>query len=372
MSAGDPAAAARAPALRAQGLRALRTSRGARFELAVDELALFAGESLAVLGPNGAGKSTLLRLLAGLERPAAGSVLRGTGAPVTLVFQRPIPFAGSVAGNLRDALSSQRLSASERDARLREALERFGIAALAERRAHSLSGGELRRLSLARAFALRPAVLLLDEPFDDLDSQGQESLSLDLRRAIDDTRTAVAVVTHDLRRALLLADRIAVLDAGRPIDLGPRDRVLLRPRTARVAELVGMTNLLRGRWIPPAPGDPERVGLVALDDAHRVPCACLAESAAKGLEAGAIVQAGIRPEHLKVDVGRGEGVPIGKARVESLLSDGVTVRASLGFAGLRLQTLLLAGRGLARSLGPGDSVLLSVRPEDVHLLPAVP
>lgn len=366
MSPSGRSAAPRAPVLVARELRAERVSRAGRFELAVAELALFAGESLAVLGPNGAGKSTLLRVLAGLETPAAGAVARGTERPVTLVFQRPIPFAGSVASNLRDALSGQRLARAARDARLREALERFGIAALAERRAASLSGGELRRLSLARAFALEPAVLLLDEPFDDLDAQGQDALSLDLQRAIRETGVAVGVVTHDLRRALLLADRIAVLDAGRLADLGARERVLLHPRSARVAELVGMTNLVRGRWQAPDPTG-EGVGFLALDDAHRVPCAL--SGAGEAPLPGARALAGIRPENLKVDVGRGEGWPIGKARVETLLSDGLTVRVSLRFAGVALQTLLLAGRGLARNLAPGDSVLLSVRPEDVHLLP---
>jgi tungstate transport system ATP-binding protein len=353
------------PVLRARGIR---VRRGPGFELAIEDLALDAGEALAILGPNGAGKSTLVRALAGIDAPDAGSIERGTAAPVTLVFQRPIPFAGSVESNLRDALSGLRLTRFERDQRLREALDRFGIAALVARPAHSLSGGELRRLSLARAFALRPAVWLLDEPFDDLDLRGQEALSLDLRRAIEETRAAVALVTHDLRRALLLADRIAVLDAGQLVDLGPRARVLERPASRRVAELVGATNLLVGRWIAPNPREGDALGGVALDDTHRIPCSVGAAPA--GIATGHAIVACIRPEHLKLDVGRGEGIPIGKARVTALISDGVSVRASLELAGRRLETLLLAGRGLARHLSRGDSVLLSVRPEDVHLLRA--
>jgi putrescine transport system ATP-binding protein len=363
VSAGSASDAARTTVL---GARGIRVRREAGFELDIPELSLHAGEALAILGPNGAGKSTLLRALAGIDAPDAGRIERQTAAPVTLVFQRPIPFAGSVESNLRDALSGLRLARTERGRRVQEALERFGIAALAARRADALSGGELRRLSLARAFALQPAVLLLDEPFDDLDARGQEALSLDLRSAIEQTRAAVAIVTHDLRRALLLADRIAVLDAGRLIDVGPRDRVLERPSSCRAAELVGTTNLLPGRWAAPSPCGGDFPGAVLLDELHRIPCTLIPA----GLEPGSAVIAAIRPEHLKLDVGRGEGVPIGKARVAALISDGVTVRATLELAGRRLETLLLAGRGLARHLARGDSVIPSVRPEDVHLLRA--
>jgi energy-coupling factor transporter ATP-binding protein EcfA2 len=149
-----------------------RRSRASRFELRVPALALRAGEVLCVLGPNGAGKSTLLRALAGLERPLAGSIERGPGL-VTMVFQRPIAFAGTVGHNLHAALYGSGLARAERDARTTRALARFGIAGLVSRRAAALSGGELRRLALARAFALEPAALLLDEPFDDLDARSR-------------------------------------------------------------------------------------------------------------------------------------------------------------------------------------------------------
>ncbi|MBW2271421.1 MAG: ATP-binding cassette domain-containing protein, partial [Deltaproteobacteria bacterium] len=166
--------------LTARALHVLRGSRGAAFELRVDSLDLMAGSVLAVLGPNGSGKSTLLRTLAGLEAPAGGRIERHTRGRVTLVFQRPIPFAGRVDHNVDVALSSLGLSRSERRSRRAEALAHFDIDHLAGRDSATLSGGELRRLALARAFALRPEVWLLDEPFDDLDAAGQESLSLDL------------------------------------------------------------------------------------------------------------------------------------------------------------------------------------------------
>lgn len=342
--------------LAARGLHVRRGSRPGGFELRVDTLELMAGSVLAVLGPNGAGKSTLLRTLAGLETPVGGHVERSTSGRVTLVFQRPIPFSGSVAHNVEVALASLRLGREQRRARVTEALAHFDIAHLARRSSATLSGGELRRLALARAFVLRPAVWLLDEPFDDLDPAGQEALSLDLRRAIGETGAAVAMVSHDLRRALLLADHIAVLLDGRVAQQGPREQMLARPQSVPVARLVGMVNLVAGELEPGA-----ELAHVVVDAQHRIPV----ETDAM---AGPVL-AGIRPERLKVDVGRGEGLPIGKGVVQTLVSDGVAATLTVAWAGRELRTHLLAGRGMARSLAPGDSVTLSVRPEDVHLLP---
>jgi ABC-type glutathione transport system ATPase component len=340
-------------------VRDLRVARGA-FTLSVDALELHAGEVLAVLGPNGAGKSTLLRSLAGLQSPSGGRLESRADGPVTLVFQRPAALAGSVTHNVRVALLGRSLSRDEMSARVGEALARFEIGRLAERRAATLSGGELRRLALARAFVLRPAVLLLDEPFDDLDAGGQAKLSLDLRRAIEDTRVAVAMVTHDLRRALLLADRVAVLLDGRLAQVGARDDVLTRPRDRAIAEVVGMTNLVRGVVTDQRRGEHP---LVEVDAQHRL-------AVATSLSPGTRVWLGIRPEHLKLDVGRGEVDPIGKATVESVVSDGVASTVVLTWAGSALSTHLLAGRVLARSLRPGAPVSLSVRPDQVHVMPA--
>ena len=374
MSSPPAASAAGATAvLSVRDLLVRLTSRSGSFELRVEALDLLAGGVLAVIGPNGAGKSTLLRVLADLETPLRGRIERRVDGPVTMVFQRPIAFSGSVAHNLRTALSGLRgeraLSRSEKKRRVQEALEHFDIARLAQRHAATLSGGELRRLALARAFALRPAVLLLDEPFDDLDTYGQESLSLDLRRAIAGTDVAVAVVTHDLRRALLLSDRIAVLIDGAIAQQGEREQVLARPTSVAVARLVGMSNLI------PAEVSAERSGelahLLVDDGQHRIPVLSRQpEDAAAGPEVrpGTRVWAGIRPERLKLDVGRGEALPIGKGVVRTVVSDGVAATLILDWAGHELRTHLLAGRGLARTVAAGDSVTLSVRPEDVHLI----
>jgi ABC-type sulfate/molybdate transport systems ATPase subunit len=339
-------------ALHARDLVVRLETRESRFELAIDELELHSGRVLAMLGPNGSGKTTLLRALAGLVPIAGGHVERGEG-PVTMVFQRPVAFAGTVAHNVRVALLGARLDTDERERRVAAALDQFGIGTLADRRTHRLSGGELRRVALARAFALRPRALLLDEPFEDLDAAAQRALSADLDLAIRETNVAVGLVTHDLRHAVALADRIAVLAGGRLEQVDHTDRVLAAPATPGVARTVGMRNLLPGEI---------RGGGVQIDPGHRV---ALAECA---LPEGTPVWLGLRPEHVKVDVGRGDTAPIGDGRVTAVVSDGVLTHVTLAWAGHELETHLLSGRGLARTIAPGDEVRLSVSPAAAHVL----
>ncbi len=344
-------------ALSAMDLVCRRGAGENSFELRVQALDLHVGEVLVILGPNGAGKSTLLRALAGLERSANKHAVRGGPGPVTLVFQRPAALSGSAEFNVRAALLSKRLPEDSRRERVARALARFDIGHLASHDARTLSGGELRRLALARAFVLEPRVLLLDEPFDDLDAEGQRSLSLDLQQAIADTNVAVAMVTHDLRRALLLADRIAVLARGRLVQHGSRDDVLLRPDSPEIARIVGMINLASGVVRRHTDG----TSWIEIDEGFEVPTTA-------DLPLGSDAWIGIRPEHLKLDVGRGDGQSIGKAVVESLVSDGLATVVTLRVRQRHFTTHLLSGRGLARRLRPGDPVSLAVRPEQVHAL----
>jgi ABC-type sulfate/molybdate transport systems ATPase subunit len=195
-------------------------------------------------------------------------------------------------------------------------------------------------------------VLLLDEPFDDLDAATQESLSLDLRRAIAETDVAVAVVTHDLRRALLLADRVAVLRNGRVAQCDAREQVLKRPVDPDVARLVGMSNLIAGEV---------KRGVVEFSAQLRVP-------APPGCASGSQVWGGIRPEHVEVEDGSGAGVSIGEARVRHVVSDGVACTVTFDWEGTELRTHLVAGRGPAGTIAPGDAVTLAIRPENVHVM----
>jgi ABC-type glutathione transport system ATPase component len=345
-------------ALSARSLVCTRGRGRRRFELRVDALDLNAGEVLVLLGPNGAGKSTLLRALAGLDDGVRRGAITGGEGPVTLVFQRPTALSGTVEGNVRAALLGKGVPEPERSERVRRALLRFDIEPLADHDARTLSGGELRRLALARAFVLDPEVLLLDEPFDDLDAEGQRRLSLDLQEAIAETGVAVAMVTHDLRRALLLADRIAVLSNGRLAQHGARDDVLLHPDTPEIARIVGMINVAEGRVVRRT----DDVTWIEIEAGFEVPTAT-------PLETGERAWVGIRPEHLKLDVGRGDGEPIGKASVESLVSDGLASVVTLRVDERRFTTHLLSGRGLARRLRAGDRVALAVHPDQVHARP---
>jgi len=330
------------------------------FALRVPALELRRGEVLAVLGPNGSGKSTLLQALAGLLAPRAGSLAVAAGGRVSLVFQRPVLLRGRVAWNAELPLWGRGVGRLERRRRAAAALARLGIAALAERDAATLSGGEARRLALARAFAAEPDVLLLDEPFDDLDAAGREQLWFDLRRAIGETRIAVALVTHELRQALLLADRIAVLRPGVLAQVGPRDEVLRRPMSQEIAEQVGMANLLPGA-VGARDSDSGLVQLALRDGG-----ALRVESS---LERGAEVIAGIRPENVKIDDEGGDPGLVGPGVVCELVSDGAIVTAWIEWEGQRLRSHLLAGRGLGHGLKPGDRVRVAIRPEDVHVMP---
>ena len=331
------------------------------FELSLDALALRAGEVTAILGPNGSGKTTLLRVFAGVERGASGGELRVERGPVTLVSQRPLAFAGSVAHNVAVGLLGRGLPRARREALIANALSRFGIEGLADHDARTLSGGELRRLALARAAVIEPSVLLLDEPFDDLDAEGQRRLSIDLLRAVSETGIALVVVTHDLRRALLLADRIVVLMAGSIAQQGPRDEILRHPASPEIAQIVGMTNLALGR-VAECDGRLSRIEIG--------PGRTLVADAPFPVDLP--VWIGIRPEHLKIDVGKGVGEAFGCARVESLLDDGLATVVQLEVEGQSFTTHLLSGRGLARRLRVGDQVDLAVAPEQVHVRPLSP
>ena len=228
-------------------LRDVTVRRGRSTALRVPALDVPAGDVLAVIGRNGAGKSTLLQTLALLERPATGEVLfEGTSVRgrerayrrrMAVVFQEPLLLAGSVRHNVALGLRLRGVPRAERERRAGEWLSRLGIAALAERPAHALSGGEAQRASLARALALEPEVLLLDEPFGGLDTPTRRELLADLARLVRATHLTTVFVTHDWREVECLADRVAVLVAGDVRQVGPVAQVLRCPAGPEVAAL---------------------------------------------------------------------------------------------------------------------------------------
>lgn len=217
-------------------------------------LSLGEGELMALLGPSGCGKTTTLRMIAGLEIPDAGSIwLRGI--PITswrperrgigLVFQDYALFPHlTVADNVRFGL--HRWPASRAAARTSEMLEMVGLQALARRYPHELSGGQQQRVALARTLAPAPELVLLDEPFSNLDAAMRVEMRQEVRRLLRQAGAAAILVTHDQEEAMVMADRLVVMDQGRLVQSGPPDEVYRHPASAFVARFLGRSNLLRG------------------------------------------------------------------------------------------------------------------------------
>jgi tungstate transport system ATP-binding protein len=235
--------------------RDLAVERGGRVVARTERLAIEEGEILAVLGPNGSGKTSLLLALATLL-PARGELLhqgRGIDDPVAfrrrcaVVFQRPLLLDRSVLDNAGLGLELRGVDARERRRRSQEALERFGIGALAKRPAVALSGGEAQRVSLARAFAVSPEILFLDEPFAALDPPTRESLIADLARVLGDERVTTLLVTHDREEAQALADRVAIVIDGRVRQTDRTDTVFGVPADTDVARFLTPQVLPRRR-----------------------------------------------------------------------------------------------------------------------------
>jgi thiamine transport system ATP-binding protein len=229
--------------------------------VAVDQVSLRLedGHLLAVLGPSGCGKSTLLRVLAGLEPASAGSVVLDgvdlTHVPAhrrgfALMFQDGQLFPHlTVAGNVGYALRLRRTPRREREARVAELLELVGLTAYAGRRPATLSGGERQRVALARALAVRPRLLLLDEPLSALDRGLRERLAADLREILRAEGTTAVLVTHDHEEAFAVADRMAVMRAGRIVQSGTLEEVWRHPADPETARFLGYAAVLTG---PPA------------------------------------------------------------------------------------------------------------------------
>lgn len=220
------------------------------------------GEVVALLGPNGAGKSTTLRVLAGLlaadrgqvrlgetvlEDPAAGVRVPAARRPVGVVFQDYLLFPHlSARENVAFGLRARGMDRARARQQADRWLDRMGLSPYADERPARLSGGQAQRVALARALAPEPALLLLDEPLAALDAATRLEVRADLRRHLAGYAGAAVVVTHDALDAMVLADRVAVVEAGRVVQTGPAREVAARPRTPYVATLVGL-NLLRGR-----------------------------------------------------------------------------------------------------------------------------
>ena len=218
------------------------------------------GEFLALLGPSGCGKTTTLRVIAGFERPHAGSIEIGgdcvydaaaggrwvppEGRRVGMVFQDYALFPHlSVARNVAFGLPR---NAANRDGRVAAALATVGLAGLGERTPDQLSGGQQQRVALARALAPEPEVILLDEPFSNLDAELRASVREDVRQILREARMTAVLVTHDQEEALSIADRVAVMLEGKIVQVGSPEELYHRPASRTIADFVGDVQFLPG------------------------------------------------------------------------------------------------------------------------------
>jgi len=224
----------------------LQIRRGGVQVLDLPAFSIAAEEKVAVIGPNGAGKSSLLLGLACLIERACGTITfqgeevtpRGETRfrrRIAMVFQEPLLFDTTVLDNVAEGLRIRGSRRAEAREAAMESLELFSVGHLAGRSAHKLSGGEAQRVSLARAFAVRPELILMDEPFSSLDLPTRIVLAEDLGRILHESGTAALIATHDRIEALRVVDRLVVMDGGKIIQEGTPQEVIANPVNSFVA-----------------------------------------------------------------------------------------------------------------------------------------
>ena len=297
---------------------------------ACDDISLdvYRGEFFALLGGSGSGKSTLLRILAGLETPDRGRVLID-GVDVTALppYQRPVNMMFqnyalfphmTVAQNIAFGLKQDGRSAGEIRDRVQQMLELVQMPLLGARKPAQLSGGQRQRVALARALARQPKLLLLDEPLGALDKRLRERTQFELVNIQERVGTTFVMVTHDQEEAMTMSSRIAVMDAGRIVQVSTPAALYEYPSTRFVAEFIGGINLFEGRVLScDADARTARIACEAV-----VGGALLARHA-DPLPEGTAVSVAVRPEKIDVHEARpqADNVAVGKVRDIAYLGD---------------------------------------------------
>jgi putrescine transport system ATP-binding protein len=344
--------------------------------LAVNRLSLevYQGEFFALLGPSGCGKTTLLRLIAGFEQASTGRILLDGvdlapvpphRRPVNMMFQSYALFPHlTVEGNVAFGLKQEGLPKSEIATRVADMLALVKLESFGRRKPHELSGGQRQRVALARSLVKRPRVLLLDEPMAALDKKlrGETQFELmDLQRRLGLT---FIIVTHDQSEAMTVADRIAVMDRGRLIQVAPPAEIYERPNSRWVADFIGSVNLFEGR-VGNDEGTIEGTALGRLRAAGKI-----------NAEPGATVWVAVRPEKVRLtryEVGRHEQAVAENGVAATVVDIGYLGDLSLyrlrTEAGVALQAAIANTEPhIARGIGWNDKVWLSFAREAAIVL----
>jgi spermidine/putrescine transport system ATP-binding protein len=333
-------------------------------EIAVDnvDLTVASGEFFSLLGPSGCGKTTTLRLIAGFEQPTSGRILLDgvdvSGMPphrrrVNTVFQSYalFPFL-SVFDNVAFGLRHAGVGKEDLKRRVNEALDLVMMTSFAKRRPGQLSGGQQQRVALARALVLSPAVLLLDEPLGALDAKLRRSLKIELKALQERVGITFLYVTHDQEEALTMSDRLAVMNAGRIVQIGTPRQVYEEPADTYVADFLGAANLMEVEVVS---AGALRIGDFALTS-HR--CHAAAGTA----------HAVIRPERVRIEEHGSAGENRVPAMVERVVFLGSATEVLLRLApGVPLQALM-QNDGSRPDLAQGTPVQVYLPPDALRVL----
>ena len=346
-------------------VRDLVVQRGGVDVLRIDALDIPRGLVTVMIGPNGSGKSTLLGALQLVLHPTRGTLtLDGepmdanpvkTRRRMSAAFQEALLLSMSVQANVELPLRLRGVDRRRRRELAEHWLERFGIASLARRHARQLSGGEAQRVSLARAFASQPEVLLLDEPFAGVDAPTREGLIEDFAEIVSETRPTTILVTHDRDEALRLGDHAALLIGGNLRQTGRPTEVFDHPADRAVAEFVGMENVWEGQR---SESGVYRAGGVRL------------ASTAKSVALGAPALLCVRPERIVLTRdGESAGNQL-RAVVRAVRPRGPVVRAELTSGRLQLTADVPVAVWDELGLSVGDEANARIAPADLHVIEA--